>query len=134
MAQIPEEFLKYAQVVLCDDVKCKYNVALSDPLPIERGPNYTPLFQESVRGVCSRGNLVLKWRNDGYQSARMNEAYCAVRSDKAITRPHFPDPTRIEGGNIPDAVNPGAAYTESGGVDVMKGASIQDKGTREITI
>jgi hypothetical protein len=94
--------LKYARVVFCGDSKCIYNLETPFGHKINRGLNYKPFDDDLIHGICTRPDLSLRVKEIAVDHRKHKDTICVVRSEKKYSHPHFPDPTRLEGGVYDD--------------------------------
>ena len=101
-----ELFRKYAKLVFCGDHKCMYNIDLPFTHQLNKGLLFKPFADDGFNGICSRPEIALKVNEMIVGNRKRHDVLCAVRSEKKYSHLHFPDPTKIEGGSLPDPVDP----------------------------
>lgn len=114
-SECKEFFLKYCKLVFCRDSRCAWNQAISQKKFVKHHRDHIPFKHDAYTGVCGRPELALDPQTIQTIDRKYVLATCSVRSDKGV-RGHLdfarllqPNKTPY-GGNIPDPVEPGAAY------------------------
>lgn len=103
-------FSKYAKIVYCNDTRCAWNVSIPFKKYIKHGSGvgYVPFKEDGIVGVCGRSEIGLQPREYEELHTAGKVTTCSVRSDRSFGHLDF---SRFpQGGNIPDPVDPSAAY------------------------
>ena len=103
-------FAKYAKVVYCTDASCAWNVSIPFKKYILHGSKvgYVPFEKDAFNGVCGRKELGLRPQEIIELHTKHKLTTCSMRSDRSFGHLDF---SRFpQGGNIPDPVDPHAAY------------------------
>jgi hypothetical protein len=111
-----EAMERHRKLLYCDAAQCAYNVSISEPKFIKYSRDWKPLGPaDGYKGLCGRPEVGLRYEKIIATGNVQKAAKCAFYTDKRITG-HI-DFARLlapggqpYGGNIPDPVNPGAAY------------------------
>lgn len=106
----PELVKRYSKLVYCDDYRCVWNVAIKFKKYVLHHKDEKPFEEDSAKGVCGRKEILLTPKEINTLQRKYKLATCSVRSDKGISG-HLDFSRFPQGGNIPDPVDPGAAFT-----------------------
>lgn len=105
----------FKKLLYCDDYKCLHNIPITAKKIIKHHKDDKPFEADAYRGVCGRPELGFRNRIVYSMHGKYTVTRCDYRSDKSLSD-HMdfskllqPDGTPY-GGNIPDAVDPGAAF------------------------
>lgn len=104
-----KELLQYAKLVYCAEDRCLWYQSLDIKKYVKHHKDHQPFPADYYSGICCRSEIAINPKRISTLLVDHRLAICALRSDKEISG-HLDFSKLPQGGNIPDPVDPSAAY------------------------